>query len=391
MKKMSMTTSKQEVYSHGLEKIYEYEVVNPATVRTFAAKRIVASDTQTKPSIKELPYLHVADLHFDFGPAFSQSMQSLRLDEPIESFSLSPFALKAIISRGIKTVGELCKALPQLQTLGLGHQDELQQKVTAQLGKNPFTPVKTVNFVALVRLLLNRCDAKDRYLLLERFDLVSLFPLKPNELHEIEKWDDSMRKKALIRVREGYPRSYFETKLKEITQAFIVPWLQSRFGFARNDELGERLFMISEHDDEKQFYSIIELLQWLLGSSSLYQLTLQPIAPDLYAQDTHARKQYEDIVKTVQSYFYSAHSRYPLYQLIQFLQRDFAMRWKDYPQSLIEKVIGYSPAFVLLQDSTRITFVAAIPAERKMPEPLNGVTVISPAGIAAFVETVVEV
>src|SRR6185295_13748578 len=86
-------------YSHGLEKIYSFEVVNPNSVRPIATlpqnDKIQNDGTislqkstllsKKEPSKKETTEAYPHAQSFDFGPKFSDGIRAARLDEPLES------------------------------------------------------------------------------------------------------------------------------------------------------------------------------------------------------------------------------------------------------------------------------------------------------------------
>ncbi|MDB6081640.1 MAG: hypothetical protein JWO53_912, partial [Chlamydiia bacterium] len=91
-----MLTSKETAYSHGLEKIYNFEVVDPSTVRKLSVPVSSSQPVGEKPT--KVPDNQEAI--FNFGAQFEIKMTSLRLEEPLDSLDLSPFAMKALTSYG---------------------------------------------------------------------------------------------------------------------------------------------------------------------------------------------------------------------------------------------------------------------------------------------------
>ena len=345
-----------EVYSHGLEKIYQYEVVNPATVQPLISSSIIKQEKK----VIEIPLsLQKAEqLFFDFGPQFATSLAALQLEEPLEGLGLSAFAYKAVASKNCKTVAELCMSLPHMSGIGQSHLDEIMEKIMQFVGPNPFRKRTQVNFLSLLRILLQKADSKERFILLEPHDLDFLFPLKPNEAHEVEKWGQETRQKIFQKIFDGNEKkNYLKTKLKEVGYAFILPWLHPRLGFAPHYELDEYLVMLSEDKEEKMLYNIKKIFEEILEIPSLFNLFLIEVAPGIYAQNSQIALLYNQVVGLAKSYFYTPFLSYPLSQLIRFIERDSAIMWEHYSHNFIEKILRLDPYFVIWRNEKGVLFI----------------------------------
>jgi hypothetical protein len=353
---LDLSSQTPQAYSHGLEKIYEFETISPSTVRRFSSSPL--SDATHLPD--ELsPNKKLQDLEFDFGPTFTETLPDFRLDEPIESLQLSPFAYKAATGKGLKRVEEAAKIvlLPKKENigLGLGHLDEIKAKVLAFLGPLPFEKKGTVHFDSLVRLLLSSVDTKDRAFFLNYFHLASIFPLKPAELSELEKWTPEMKHKSYERTLHSLKtnfRGHLIKKFTEITHAFLIPWLHIRQGISCQAELEERLFMLAANKNSQQTKYILQLFEAILDTKNLFSLTLFPIAPTFYASSQAVCHRAEHVQNQAKSYFYTPDICYPFDTLATFLLRDFTQVWAEISREFIEKVIKNSPSFTLRKEIT---------------------------------------
>ena len=115
-------------YTHGLEKIYQFEVVNPSSVKPlpYAIKAAIPEQKIENPLT---PTTDARELTFDFGPKFATSMPSLRLDEPLEVLHLSVYAQKALLLQGFKTIRDIVNTAKEKLPLGLGHVEEVTHKI----------------------------------------------------------------------------------------------------------------------------------------------------------------------------------------------------------------------------------------------------------------------
>jgi len=314
-------------YTHSLEKIYAFETINPKSVKAVALK----SQAQTFTPHKEPPQ----QLLFPFGPYFEEALSCFRLNESIASLGLTPFAQKALLSRGIQTVEEACRFLKEPQGLGQGHIEELKSKSEAFLGKDPFKKKKSIHWQSLVRLYCHDLEAKERYALLARFCLQELYPLTTGDLQEVNRSSDEQIEKAQERGKVHIQNKSQDALIK-IQEAFVRPWLRKRDHVATRVDIIERLWQISE--DPHYFHQIEKFLSFHFELFSLPQ----PV-PDVFASDTHAQDDFLLVLDIVKSYFYHPFVRYPLAQLIHFAKRELP----HLPDTFIEKVLSLSPHFVL--------------------------------------------
>jgi hypothetical protein len=332
-------------YSHGLEKIYSFETVNPTTVRQLVQPEKPPTSPYFSPAKASSSPPRIGgdeELLFDFGEEFSEGLPSFRLDEPIERLGLSPFALKTLTSQGIHSAKELYQALPSLKA----YADEVREKITVYLGAHPLVRKKRVDFAAIIASATTKLDPKERHLLLQRFNLEHIAPLKPIENAEIQKWTQEMRQKAYEKGFSTIHRASIEAKWNAITIAYVKPWLRRRLGIAPLFELHERLYMISEKSEDKELGNILAFSK-ALAIDPFQKLFF---TSGIYADSEATAKDVCRVVEQAQSYLYKSTSCYPLQILIRFIERDFAIEWIGFSESFIETVLRFSDQFTLLRD-----------------------------------------
>lgn len=343
-------------YSHGLEKIYSFEVLSPDTVRPLAIKntKTVQEDASTPYADSHEP----SQLTFDFGPYFSETIKSSRLDEPLEALSLSPLAYKAISTLGTKTVGELAllsqEKLLLTKGMGQGHIEEMKEKLLRFLGTGGKLQSTGIDLLSLIRLLFHTIDPKDRSLFLSRYGLGALFPLKAYDLLEIEKWDDEFQEKVIARTLELLRKNhlpYLENKLAEISLAFIKPWLEARCGFAVEPEIIERLFMVVDASQEKYLLKVLDIFKEILLSNNFcFEKFLVPVEKKLYAQSEDIAESIVLVQEQALSYFYSKSSTYPLQKLSALICRDCILKWQNISSEFIERILRATSLFSIFRD-----------------------------------------
>jgi len=341
-----MTTS----YSHGLEKIYSFEVLNPQTVRRVEAlpQPIVAEEKR-----EEIPQNVPAS--FDFGPEFQEGLPSFLLDESVETLNLTPFQMKAVTAKGLKSVRELLVDLPSMKT----HADEIRQKIKELLGNDPFQKRKQLDWQALLRKLFAQVDAKERFCFLDSIGAKQLFHLKPVELHEVEKWPPEMRLKAIQKVKDALlqEKGYLQQKWSEITRSFLAPWIERRMGFGATFELEERIVAIGTTPSDAAIHALLYIGAHLNEGRSLFQQSLIELEAGIFAATEESAKNYHRLLQRARSYFYDAFSAYPLDTLISYILRDCAKEWISYSPDFIRKVLLFSPSFQLFRNEKGIIFL----------------------------------
>ncbi len=339
-------------YSHGLEKIYSFETVNPHTVKKLSSAAAPLEATKQTHHTKETEY----SLPFETG--FENALPSLRLYEPLESLGLSSLAYKALIKEGQKTVGDVLMLFQQGSALhkGIkqGHITEINEKVARLVGKNPLHPTSSFDILSLIKTTVYRIESKKRFLLLARCKLHNLFSITPQEQYELRSLSPSkhaeMYREALAEC--AYSSCEFLIPcLKKVGNAFFKKWLYQRHGFASEKELLYRLQMLSSRAaipyDTHQH--CVELIQKIIGTAPVFSYMLLCCSHMVYAADEAACKEYRSVRDHAASYFYHNTVSYPLSTLVHLLEKEFTKEWIGFPERFIEKVLRTDPKFLLFR------------------------------------------
>lgn len=339
------------MYSHGLERIYAFENINPSSVKTVASKGSIAAKTPSEPVLSA-----PIQLMLPMGPLHQQALPSFRLQEPISSLGLSAFALKALETKNIRTCVDVCHFLDNGSQKGLGqsHIEEIEAKTLAFMGKNPFLLSQTVDWESLVRISSHHLEAKERYCLLARYGLEELARVSSIEQQEVARLSHeqiaTLIDQALgdIISRQS---SFIHNALCQIADAYVKPWLYSRHGFAPASEIYERLFMISH--TPKLFWQTLDFLR-LFGEPIKLEIILDSAVQDesrimqdgLFAVNVACLYDFNAVVECAKSYFYTPHSSYPLAALVGYTTKALAMQWLGFQQGFVEKAITHSKNFM---------------------------------------------
>lgn len=322
-------------YSHGLEKIYAFETVNPNTVRSLHIQQETIKPVQVAiPSAAR-----ETQLLFSFVP----QLPSLHLKEPIEVLQLTTFTQKGLTTLGKKTIEEVLELMNSIDSsfkgLGQGHIDEIQSKLKSYL-----EPSSCIDFSALCRILCHPLDPKERSILQASCGLQSLFSIAPSEIQEVQRWPSSQKQQVLHRAIEKINTQVLLDTLKQITDAYLISWIQERCGCITTSDFEECLQGLSR--EPSLFKGTLQLLKLVCGQIALPDFVLHPIESDIYAASNKKKQEFVQVRQKALSYFYDPFAAYPLATLCRLIKTDFARQWIGFEEGFIEKVLTMSHDFV---------------------------------------------
>lgn len=339
------------MYSHGLEKIYAFENINPKSVKTVAAKEQKSSE----PTGEQPPFTPI-QLTLELGPLHQEALPSFRLQEPISSLGLSAFAAKVLHTKEIRTCDQACHFALNGSHKGLGqsHIEEIEAKIAAFMGKNPFSLQKTVDWQSLVRISCHELEAKVRYCLLARYGLEELSGVTSIEAQEVGRLSFEQITKLIDHAQLqliSRQSSFIDNALSSIADAYIRPWLKCRHGFAPASEIYERLFQISH--TPKYFWQTLQFLR-LFGEP----LKLKALQEGIFASDASCFYDFSAVEQCARSYFYTAHISYPFTTLTRLVTKNLALQGDGFCEGFIEKVLSHSKTFII--DSSNCLTLAVL-------------------------------
>lgn len=343
-------------YSHGLEAIYALENIDIKSVRRIEIPSKSSSQKRNE-KVKKDPLLPLQE-ELDLGEEFRGWIPSFVKKEPIQVLELSRHAEKSLIENGKSTLGDLIgvnlKNFVFLRGMGQGHIEEIQQRLNSYIeGKNLDRCFK-VDFASWLKCVVAAYDRKKVYVLLESFDLSSLFSLTPGESVEVRKL--TLEKKQewieelLLKMTQPQQKNALFFQMKQIFTQFFTPWIRQRGGLATKEELQERMQRISVQPSiggqvvrffESQFFE----------NRSLFPQFLPHLDEEIFFSDLFQLQNYRSVVNQAMSYFYHPAVFYSLEQLISFLEKEFSRSWIGFPDGYIEKVLRHSFSFNVVKGS----------------------------------------
>lgn len=347
-------------YSHGLEAIYHIETVDLRTVRrindpsaTKTIQKINKSNAEPERTIER-------QLEFDFGDCYRESMDSFVLDEPIQVLEISKQAEKCLIENGMACLRKLMKAdLSQfvyLKGMGQGHIDEIQQKLNKYIDGRTLYHSPSIDFYAWVRSLVLVYNIKKMHVMLEPFKLSELCILSPAENVEVRRLTTEKRQewRQEVALELSSTKSQVKANMKKVAEAYILPWMRRRQGFATQQEILERIQRVSFVPQQAQLVFLFFTEMYFEGCFPFSDFLLQNDG-DLFFVDEVSLDAFNAVVAKAKTYFYKGGLSYTLAELNGMLMREFALNWQAFPEGFIEKCLRSTSRFSVRKAENGLT------------------------------------
>lgn len=309
-----------------LNEIYSLENVDLKSVKTLQENSIEA--TWKNPE----PQLEGDQLLFDFGPPFKNSIRSLVLLEPIETISLSSQALQALKKQGKTKLADLCQ---KIEGLGLGHQEELSQKLDQYLKNERLYNTRKLSLKSLVLSIAAGVERKALFECLQDYKIESLLKISKEEL--LSKTSE----KAEIATKEN--RSFLKKTFEEIGRHLLIPWMQKRSNLASKEEILQWLSLVDPSPEAKNTINFLQDI--FFESDFLFKTCLIEVERDVYCINEENEKKYRIALRVLKSYFYKRGLSYRLIDLCLWIQREAAREWFEIEQPFLERCIFLSGEF----------------------------------------------
>jgi hypothetical protein len=347
----SIENTFKNAYSHGLEAIYALETVDIKTVRL-----IQKIEPETKKSNSRLWQVEneIIDnqFEFDFGEYHRTWINPLFLREPIRVLELSKHAEQCLIKNGkiflSDLIGSEIHRHLSLKGMGQGHVDEIQNKLNVYIAGRSLKRSYYIEFVSWLLSLTADIDRKKCAVYLEEFGISNLLSLSPSEKFELRRIDQKTKKSWINEVIADLRRNDRVAKvhqdMKRITFAFVMPWLRNRFGLATENEIAERLHIMSD-DPQKTTKAINFFKEVYYHSQFPLNEYLYQVDPQIFCSNENDALAYREVTQEALSYFYKSSVFYHLSQLTKLIFQDFAKAWKNYSEGFIIAVLRRSPRF----------------------------------------------
>lgn len=337
-------------YSHGLESIYRLETVDLKTVRKLEFVEESSPQSEKKPSKQDKQ-----DPNFDFGPLFSGYLSSFILKEPIQILKLSRHIEKNLLDEGYKTLFDLSKAdfttLSFVKGMGQGHILELKERLQSALEREDVIKPSTINWASWLRSLVGTLETKMAWALLEGYGLETVFSLTPLESVEIKKLTlerkSDLKDQAKLKVSDSEKVKEVRERLFEIESVMLKPWILSRGGVASEDEILERLALVST--DPKNQKGMMLFLKDFFVDGPFFQL---PGERGLIFSSAESWGEFCLLETHVLDSLWSDEAEVPFEYLFVGISKKFMLSWKAIDKEFLYKVISLSPRIRRVKHST---------------------------------------
>lgn len=361
-KKYSSDAFPGSFYSHGLEKIYALETIDPKSVKplTLDPKIDLPDPAALHPQVS---VNSPAQFEFDFGACWRNWITPCCLMEPLQVLGLAPQAEKVLINQGIKTLGDLIQAdnlnLRQIKGLGQGHIDELQHKTKSYFGFQNSKCTHLVDLGAWLRGIVANLEPKKAFVLLEKYGLSQALQIPAYLNIEIKRLTESGKEKiaadALLFIKQTM-KEHILKRWEEITFAFFIPWLNKRQNIDLFEDLLERFECICIQTGWAQAMEVF--LRDIFDVPFAFEAILPKIMDQSFVSEKQDVEYFCTIYSMAEAYFYSPRVSYPLVDLVYYIQRELAKKWIASNPLTIEKALLCNPSFLAYQNQDGIQVIA---------------------------------
>lgn len=348
----------KKAYTHGLEDIYTIETIDVKTVRRMSLPQ-KTDQTDPTTSFEPIQENKESQLCLNLGIHWQGHMDSFTLLEPIQLMGFSPqiercllenkvFALKELISLGVDD-------LQHIKGIGQGHIIEIQEKIASRLKGRALRKCKSVDFQALLKIIVGSFERKKMWVLLNKFDLSDEICLSPLENSEIKRLNHDRRleweKQAFDHLHTEAKQQQLADCLEQVSRIFIIPWIERRGGIASQIEIEERLLRMSEKPEKTE--AVFHFFSHLYYHDLFPFTTLiNEVEDGLFSSGQAISTAYQNVCELAQTYFYRRGVSYPFEDLERRIILEFSIRWVSFPKGFIAKVLRLSPRFRLIRSSS---------------------------------------
>lgn len=344
--------TRQNAYSHGLEKIYALENVDIRSIR-----KIGSSSSPTKIQSKKVSRKNTSPSleqpEFSFGLPFQRKIEPFIFREPLQVIGFSKRVESWLLGLGKRFIGDLLdsnrESIIDFKGIGQGHLDEINEKLQCYLDEHLIEDAsQKFNIVSWLKTLVGDLEAKKCTVLMNAFQLPVLLPLTPAENAEVRKLSPENRslwvEDALALCRLPTKIEQVKSDMQLIAHCLVKPWLQKHMGIAREEELEECLLKLSG------FYPHLEQTLDFVSKAFFEDqfpllAFLSPAEEGLYCDSPNTAQAFHEVIETTRTYFYKDHLHYPLHSLIEWINRELATKWQGFSDDFIERSLRLSSCF----------------------------------------------
>lgn len=337
MQKHPKTASLQE-----FEKIYHFETINPSSVRKITP--------QKEPK-------EIAQEHHGSEPAltlFPSTSQLFLEKEPLESLQLSPFAMKALKGFSIETIGQLRDILAHksetLRSIGQGHLDELDSKVTLFFGRLQSKNAPPADLASLVRFVLSPLSTKDRAKVALLHGLKPFCCIALGDEKEAESFVRHLNEKTKDELTNSLQKQLIH-KLQEAGALLFSTYIQQKLaqlgGIASKETLSLLLFADSGLSCYTQFQIIDKFFSIVSRSESTpwYALNGFPVGSHFIAASLSIANEAEQVLEYAETLKKLSKNKPSMQEVTRLLWKKQALCWQVLDIRAIQELLFWNEVY----------------------------------------------
>ena len=277
-----------------------------------------------------------------------EGLPPFRLQEPISSLALTPFAARAAHGSKVSTVGELAVLVferdKECLSMGQGHIEEIRRKIEQFVGKPPYAQERHIDISSLLRLALIPLEGLDRGIIAIRCQLHNVATLSPQEIKEAEMALLSDRDGKFTRAMETAQQKIAAPTLSFLEQVFkglIRPWLDQRGGVTHECELKQFCFEKSKDIDYATFGRVWVLFERLLNTPFLFSSFLCHVRGKVWAF-SEKEALVRGIISDAQALIREGQGGANLKELARALSRCRLAEWEECTPPTVARILFWS-------------------------------------------------
>jgi hypothetical protein len=340
---------RDEMYCDHFKNIYSIEEIDVTKVKPLSPSDTTTTTAKTfSIDTASVPY-DDEGYCLDFGYPYRSWIESIPLHEPIHVLELSTQPHDILLAEGLTTLLDLIHTpsldLVHLKGMGQGYIDEIHTKLAAYLSTMTSWHTTTIDIISMMRCLVGDIAKTEIHPLLEKYHLAEIITLSQAEkasLHNEKEKTNPADVLSLLRAPHRITRIH--TLLRDITHAFIIPWMYTYHGIASRSEVFHRFRSMTSQPSKAKY--VLNFIQEIYYNGALpFAENLIEVEKDTYCATDQVNERYLSILNTAKTYFYSRHLVYSLEELCYYIAREHVQRWDDVTYDLIARVLRRSPLF----------------------------------------------
>ena len=339
-------------YSHGMDKIYSYETINPSSVRPLNGKE------KNSPSLPKSCQSHkeVPPLTFHLFPT---PTELLREKEPLDSLRLSPFAMKAIKTFSLETTGQLRHMVFHnkiaLRSIGQGHLDEIENKLDQFFLDTESSSYDHIDISSCIRLVLSKVPQREKAILASSSQLKQFCFIPPAEEKEADLVLRRLSKESQEELFQKL-KTLMAQPLRDVadilSSTFIKPLLQKNGGIVSQNTIRLAFLHATQIASLEIMQNIDSFFQKILlpQERPWYALSFEYVNKGFLCLTKEYAAQAEEVLQEANALLRLTKEQIPLHALAHTLWLSQVKRWNPLDETTIEELLYWNSCpFTLIE------------------------------------------